>query len=432
MRARNAALFFIGILFFAFPLVLIPRTAFADGQFYSINSVGGQCIEIGTWDPDTWTCTLTGDVDGDIEIDDALITLDGAGHTLTVDPPGGTNEPGIDVWQANSVTIKNLTIRNGGTAIYFEDSDSGSAINNTIISANIGINFFRANGGEASGNHIYKDSEGYGWDGVVSSYSGGLTIHDNTISGVQYGVSISSNAGSNIIHNAIDDTGTGIYLDSVQNIDVSSNQISHATGSAFYLKAKDAVQDTIHGNVFSDSAVGVTVFYPRAIYATFDWSPIHSLTRALAWLVAPRTAYADTGDGAVFFGNSFLNDDTPAVVNPQASVRFFNPLPEGGNTWDVYDEPSEGCTDADHDGFCDSPYVIDAVNNIVDQYPRVQSSQVDPCAIPGSCVSNVLFLPGIEGSRLYEGTGCGKTPEEKLWEPFDSIHWKCSVRCGRR
>lgn len=38
------------------------------------------------------------------------------------------------------------------------------------------------------------------------------------------------------------------------------------------------------------------------------------------------------------------------------------------------------------------------------------------------CVSNVLFLPGIEGSRLYEGVGCGKAAEEKLWEPVaDSI-----------
>jgi pimeloyl-ACP methyl ester carboxylesterase len=36
--------------------------------------------------------------------------------------------------------------------------------------------------------------------------------------------------------------------------------------------------------------------------------------------------------------------------------------------------------------------------------------------------SNVLFLPGIEGSRLYEGTGCDSDAvEEKLWEPYDSL-----------
>ncbi len=42
----------------------------------------------------------------------------------------------------------------------------------------------------------------------------------------------------------------------------------------------------------------------------------------------------------------------------------------------------------------------------------------DPCIAAGNCASNVLFLPGIEGSRLYEGNGCGKTAEEKLWEPL--------------
>lgn len=39
-----------------------------------------------------------------------------------------------------------------------------------------------------------------------------------------------------------------------------------------------------------------------------------------------------------------------------------------------------------------------------------------------NCNSNVLFLPGIEGSRLYEGTGCGLATEEKLWDPVaDSL-----------
>ena len=45
----------------------------------------------------------------------------------------------------------------------------------------------------------------------------------------------------------------------------------------------------------------------------------------------------------------------------------------------------------------------------------------DPCAVPGACASNVLFLPGIESSRLYRPEGSG---EKKLWEPglFDTLH----------
>ncbi|TSC64317.1 MAG: Acetyltransferases and hydrolases with the alpha/beta hydrolase fold protein, partial [Parcubacteria group bacterium Gr01-1014_91] len=39
----------------------------------------------------------------------------------------------------------------------------------------------------------------------------------------------------------------------------------------------------------------------------------------------------------------------------------------------------------------------------------------DPCAEPGACASNVLFLPGIEGSRLYRPDYNGGT--DQLWEP---------------
>jgi len=39
----------------------------------------------------------------------------------------------------------------------------------------------------------------------------------------------------------------------------------------------------------------------------------------------------------------------------------------------------------------------------------------DPCIAAGTCVSNVLFLPGIEGSRLYRPNYAGGT--DKLWEP---------------
>ena len=39
----------------------------------------------------------------------------------------------------------------------------------------------------------------------------------------------------------------------------------------------------------------------------------------------------------------------------------------------------------------------------------------DLCATPGACASNVLFLPGIEASRLYRPDGQGG--ETKLWEP---------------
>jgi len=46
------------------------------------------------------------------------------------------------------------------------------------------------------------------------------------------------------------------------------------------------------------------------------------------------------------------------------------------------------------------------------------------------CYSSVLFLPGIQGSRLYTGEGCvASATEEKLWEPYESW-WTALLRAG--
>ena len=49
------------------------------------------------------------------------------------------------------------------------------------------------------------------------------------------------------------------------------------------------------------------------------------------------------------------------------------------------------------------------------QFTITDKDAVQKCT--ANCNSNVLFLPGIEGSRLYEGTACDKSAEEKLWDP---------------
>ena len=47
-------------------------------------------------------------------------------------------------------------------------------------------------------------------------------------------------------------------------------------------------------------------------------------------------------------------------------------------------------------------------------WTSASSTPPDPCA-NGGCISNVLFLPGIEGSRLYMRSSIGT--ERQLWEP---------------
>ena len=59
----------------------------------------------------------------------------------------------------------------------------------------------------------------------------------------------------------------------------------------------------------------------------------------------------------------------------------------------------------------DAPYF-----ELFDTAPPPPTSPPDPCVATHTCTSNVLFLPGIEGSRLYD-TESGET---RLWESDDS------------
>lgn len=50
--------------------------------------------------------------------------------------------------------------------------------------------------------------------------------------------------------------------------------------------------------------------------------------------------------------------------------------------------------------------------------PVTPPTPPDPCVATNTCASNVMFLPGIEGSRLYEDMPCvSGVCETKLWEP---------------
>ena len=73
------------------------------------NATGGDCPQIGTWDDNNDTCTLslTATIDQIIEIDDTNITLDGNGRLIAhADSIGIYANPGI------FETVKNITVKN--------------------------------------------------------------------------------------------------------------------------------------------------------------------------------------------------------------------------------------------------------------------------------------------------------------------------------
>ncbi|MHB1163293.1 MAG: lipase/acyltransferase domain-containing protein [Minisyncoccota bacterium] len=147
--------------------------------------------------------------------------------------------------------------------------------------------------------------------------------------------------------------------------------------------------------------------------------------------------YLDFYKGTAFSGATFISGEqmnaASSTLKSTSTVTFPGPgtysavLYDSGNVRDYF----AMCPTA---GSCSPQISLSEIRSSIETWPDLGAKQLDPigvvtftipppdpCSAPGSCASNVLFLPGIEGTRLYEGTGCGKSAEEKLWEPYDGL-----------
>lgn len=58
------------------------------------------------------------------------------------------------------------------------------------------------------------------------------------------------------------------------------------------------------------------------------------------------------------YRNNFVGNTTQASVSGGSGNLFDLALPNGGNYWDDFDTPAEGCSDAAGDGFCDAAHLV--------------------------------------------------------------------------
>jgi len=176
-------------------------------------------------------------------------------------------------------------------------------------------------------------------------------------------------------------SGTAIYLGgSYRNLVEDNNVVSDRQGVAI-----DGDDNTVRGNTiagYSEVNPYVGNVYAGGVYISYR-------------------------NDNVIYGNQFINNGEQAQVRGTSAGNLFSlDPPIGGNYWDDFDSAEEGCVDGNDDGFCDAPYVFTGGQ---DDWPLAQ-------AIAGISdgPSNVLFLPGFQGSRLYRPGALG---EDELWVP---------------
>lgn len=296
------------------------------------DSTGGDCElrNIGEWDSLSKTCTLTGDVWEPIQIEDDGITLNGT-------EPNGTRHYvhggdwfyiGVNLGVNRSgVTIRDITVRNFGTSVMLPTGTSNCTI--TGVSA------------------IYSGSGIWLWG-----------AHDNTIIG-----NFSS------YHRT-----SGIRLTNLSNNNMIAENYLYGNNTHWNNPAISIVgfSNTVTDNAVTNSRVcGIAinggqsnvvtenlVDYTGGVGVSISWANANTFSRNT---ISNTGNYGVALSGAnynIFYNNNFLsNGEQVETYNYPIGNIFHKEEPIGGNYWDDYDTPAEGCSDTDEDGFCDSPYV---------------------------------------------------------------------------
>ena len=214
-----------------------------------------------------------------------------------------------------------------------------------------------------------------------------IRIHDI------YGISIDYGTTS-IAYSEIDTPG-GLNLVSSK-VDIASSTIKNA-GYGIY----DILSDvTVTNSTIEHNRIGIFATPPPRLILTnakdvpadiggvgnaFDDSPI---------LVAQNTIVPVVRSQVTISSSTFMNNSEYAIQNDMQSLVYAK-----NNWWGRSDGPVTATTSL--------------VYGLVEYDPWIQRAE--------PCCSSVLFIPGIEGSRLYSATSIGNaTTSRRLWEPHSN------------
>lgn len=356
------------------------------------SGTGYQCTLIGTWDATSKTCTLTQDVNDSIYIYDPNntkvgITLDGNGYQVNLPRWGWVQLSG------SNHTVKNLTIngiadlpygqyycdtyggyycelRPTGHGVYLNKADSATVTNVTVSNSYYGL-------------YVYNASNS--------------NISDNTFSGAAYGAYVYG-----YYYQYYCDLGYTYYCYGSSGNTLSDNAFSpYSTTYDYYGMYLDYEVDDniIRGNTFSNFNYGLYLNDSHCYYYGQDYN---------------------CPSGNTVYQNNFI-DNSPYQIHAgygYSNTVFNLAAPDGGNYYNNYDEPTEGCGDADSDGFCDNPYAIPNYYNVglYDYLPwTIQDGWLNE---PPVADANGPYLVAVGGQVLLDGSASSDPDDDELTETW--------------
>jgi len=255
-----------------------PRIVFIQPRhsttFIRDDETGGDCLKlnIGTWDHDAKTCTLTTDIIGSVQISNDNVILDGAEHTVY----GQNMGAGVLISNLTNTGITHLTVQGFSIGILMGRSIAGSISHVVSTKNQHGINVNQGNSNILENNIVESNTHGVTLRGTTKSI-----LRDNALNNNTFNLDVNPQDDHALVHTiGSDNTINGkpmLYLYGVQNkIYDAENQ----AGIFYCIFCKDVTlkNATISNNAYSivlwkstgvqlqnvvvtDSSYGVEVYY---------------------------------------------------------------------------------------------------------------------------------------------------------------------------
>jgi parallel beta-helix repeat protein len=215
---------------------------------------------------------------------------------------------------------------------------------------------------------------------------------------------------------------------------IENNIVKNGRNYGLYLNNSDG--NDIEGNNFSSDQTSVgSMISSQNIYRgnTFDSTgypdPGIELNGQSVGNLVTENNFQDTGGIDVIGGSSSIivqnnffdgyGDRNIWQYSGIGTATIAQNLPVGGNYYQLYHLPSQGCSDLNNDGLCDTAYDVPTAygaTETIDAYPWTTPNGWQNYK-GATTTDNVLFLPGIEASRLYQTNSGGV--EQRKWEPWN-------------
>jgi len=247
----------------------------------------------------------------------------------------------------NNVINNNNMTNSSQYGIYGYNSSQNNITTNLVNNNSNGIRLTLGNQNIIKNNALINNS-----NGIIIDQSINNLINNNTLSNNNYNIQILTASTNTITNNTVQNSQNGIYLRDSQNNYIKNNLIQNNSVRSLYVRNSNSSEISLNNITNNNYGIYITGSYNNQIY-----------------------------------NNNFTNNTQQAYLDTNSTQNTFYNTTTGGNYWSNYNG-----TDADNNGYGDTPYTINTTNKDRLPYAQPITTTLEPpiIVIPGQSIQEAI------------------------------------------